>query len=77
MAMVDRAGGIVASGEAGQPLASSGMTMLQVIAGTGDAREKSPASPGFRLDGPREAQALRPAWSLQGLRLLFLLFLAA
>ena len=49
MAMVDRAGGIAGTGEAGQPLASSAMTMLQVIAGTGDAREKSPAVPGFRF----------------------------
>jgi len=56
MAMVDRAGGIAGTGEAGQPLASSGMTMLQdarrrraCIVGNGEARERSPAVAGLSL----------------------------
>ncbi|WP_218556491.1 hypothetical protein [Xanthomonas euvesicatoria] len=39
--MVDLAGGIADSGEAGQPCASPAVAMLQVIVSTGDDREKA------------------------------------
>jgi len=53
MAMVDRAGGIAGTGEAGQPLASSGMTVLQ------DAASGGPASP----ETARLEEKARQCWA--------------